>query len=119
MTVDHDWTRLANDIRDWGRELGFAEIGIADTDLSSEEERLMRWLEAGRHGAMDYMSRHGTRRSRPAELVPGTVRVISARLDYFPADGRDAHEVLGAPERAYVARYALGRDYHKVLRQRL
>jgi epoxyqueuosine reductase len=80
---------------------------------------LLRWLDAGRHGAMDYMARHGTRRSRPGELVPGTVRVISARIDYWPEHARDAHDVLADPERAYVARYATGRDYHKVLRGKL
>jgi len=115
----HDWSTLAEDIRQWGLALGFAEIGIADTELSEEEVHLMRWLDAGRHGAMDYMARHGTRRSRPAELIPGTVRVISARLDYWPEHARDAHDVLADPTRAYVARYAMGRDYHKVLRGKL
>ena len=113
------WRSLADEIRQWGLALGFAEIGIADTELSEEEVRLMRWLDAGRHGAMDYMARHGARRSRPAELVPGTVRVISVRLDYHPAGARDSSEVLADPERAYIARYALGRDYHKVLRGKL
>src|SRR5436190_8822358 len=117
--MEWDFTALADDIKRWGAELGFQRIGIADCDLSHAEARLAEWLARGWQGDMDYMSRHGTRRSRPAELVPGTVRVISARLDYFPAAARDAHEVLGLSERAYVARYALGRDYHKVLRQRL
>jgi len=119
IETSRDFTALAANIREWGRALGFAEIGIADTELSTEEAQLMRWLDAGRHGTMEYMARHGTRRTRPAELVPGTVRVITARLDYWPADARDAEEVLVAPDRAYVARYALGRDYHKVLRARL
>ena len=114
-----DFVALAADIRAWGRELGFAEIGIADTDLSTEEAHLLAWLAAGRHGEMDYMARHGTRRSRPAGLVPGTVRVISARLDYFPADAARADAVLGDSSKAYVSRYALGRDYHTVMRQRL
>jgi epoxyqueuosine reductase len=116
---DHDWQALATRIVAWGRELGFGAIGIADTDLAADEARLVNWLAAGRHGAMDYMARHGTRRARPADLVPGTIRVISARLDYFPARARDAAAVLADPARAYVSRYALGRDYHKVLRQRL
>ena len=116
---DHDWQALATRIVAWGRELGFGAIGIADTDLAAEEARLLNWLAAGRHGAMDYMARHGTRRARPADLVPGTIRVISARLDYFPARARDATAVLADPALAYVSRYALGRDYHKVLRQRL
>jgi epoxyqueuosine reductase len=114
-----DWTALAQSIVAWGRELGFAAVGIADTDLAADEARLLAWLDAGRHGAMEYMARHGTRRTRPADLVPGTVRVITARLDYWPAQARDAREVLDDPARAYVSRYALGRDYHRVLRTKL
>jgi epoxyqueuosine reductase len=110
---------LAASIQAWGRELGFAEIGIADTELSVEEARLLAWLDAGRHGEMDYMARHGTRRARPAALMPGTLRVISARLDYFPPHARDSNAVLADPGKAYLSRYALGRDYHKVLRERL
>jgi epoxyqueuosine reductase len=110
---------LAVSIREWGRELGFQQIGIAGIDVAADEERLMRWLEQGRHGAMDYMQRHGRRRARPQELIPGTLRVIAARMDYLPPQARDADEVLGDAERAYVSRYALGRDYHKVLRGRL
>jgi epoxyqueuosine reductase len=110
--------QLARDIARWGRELGFQEIGIADTELSEAEEHLHRWLAAGRHGDMAYMARHGTARSRPGELVPGTLRVICARMNYWP-EGTDAREMLADPSRAYVARYALGRDYHKVLRARL
>jgi epoxyqueuosine reductase len=117
--TERDWSALARHVVAWGRELGFADVGIADTDLSADEARLLAWLGAGRHGAMDYMARHGTRRSRPAELVAGTVRVISVRLPYWPATARDAHQVLADPERAYVSRYALGRDYHTVLRARL
>ena len=114
-----DFNALAAKIARWGRDLGFGAIGIADTDLAADEAHLLRWLEDGRHGEMTYMARHGVRRSRPAELVPGTVRVITARLDYWPADARDARAVLADPARAYVSRYALGRDYHKVLRARL
>ena len=116
---DHDWQGLAARIVAWGRELGFGAVGIAGTDLAAEEARLIDWLAAGRHGAMDYMARHGARRARPAELVPGTIRVVTVRLDYWPARARDAAAVLADPERAYVSRYALGRDYHKVLRGRL
>jgi len=111
-------TRLAQDIARWGRELGFQEIGIADTELSEAEERLQQWLAAGRHGDMAYMARHGKARSRPAELVPGTLRVISARMNYWP-ESADANANLEDASRAYVSRYALGRDYHKVLRARL
>ncbi len=114
-----DLALLWRQIQHWGRELGFAEIGIADTGLDAEEARLSAWLAAGRHGEMDYMARHGRLRARPAELVPGTIRVISARLDYLPRQAQDPLRVLGAPRRAYVARYALGRDYHRVVRQKL
>ena len=110
---------LASSIREWARELGFQQVGIAGVDIAADEERLMRWLERGRHGAMDYMQRHGRRRARPQELIPGTLRVIAARMDYLPPQARDADEVLANPELGYVSRYALGRDYHKVLRGRL
>ncbi len=112
------WAALAADIKAWGRALGLTGVGIADTDLAVAEGRLADWLAAGCHGEMDYMARHGTRRSRPAELVPGTVRVVCARLDYLPT-AADPAVVLGDPTRAFVSRYALGRDYHKVLRARL
>ncbi|HHM06344.1 MAG TPA: tRNA epoxyqueuosine(34) reductase QueG [Gammaproteobacteria bacterium] len=113
------WNTLAAAIKSWGRELGFAQLGISDTDLKGHEARLQQWLAAGRHGTMDYMARHGSKRSRPAELVPGTLRVISARMNYFPPTGTDPWAVLHDAGRGYVSRYALGRDYHKVLRQRL
>lgn len=116
---DTSLDELAGSIREWGRELGFQQVGIAGIDIAADEERLMRWLEQGRHGAMDYMQRHGRRRARPQELIPGTLRVIAARMDYLPPQARDADEVLADAERAYVSRYALGRDYHKVLRGRL
>jgi epoxyqueuosine reductase len=115
----HDWTALAANVQRWGRALGFQEIGIADTNLMAEEARLVAWLSAGRHGAMDYMARHGTARARPAELVPGTIRVITARMNYRPPAARPSEEVLADPSRAFIARYALGRDYHKVLRGKL
>ena len=114
-----DWAALAADIAGWGRELGFQAIGISDTELSAEEGHLFRWLDAGRHGAMHYMAKHGTARARPAELVPGTVRVITARMNYWPRDAADADAALADAQAAYIARYALGRDYHKVLRARL
>ena len=117
--LHHDWNGLANRIRDWGRALGFDEIGIAGTDLSADESRLVAWLAAGRHGTMDYMARHGMRRARPAELVPGTQTVITARLNYLPPSARPSEEVLADPAKGFIARYALGRDYHKVLRAKL
>ena len=110
---------MTQQIKRWGSELGFAEVGIADCDLGAAEAGLFAWLDEGHHGEMDYMAAHGTKRSRPGELVPGTVRVISARLDYFPPDAADPHAVLNDADAAYVSRYALGRDYHKVLRSRL
>ena len=116
-TIDFD--HLAGRIRTWGRELGFQQLGITDTDLSRDETHLLNWLAAGRHGEMDYMARHGRLRSRPPELVPGTLRVIAVRMDYWPGPARAAHQVLDDPRRAYVSRYALGRDYHKLLRKRL
>ncbi|HZP94668.1 MAG TPA: tRNA epoxyqueuosine(34) reductase QueG [Burkholderiales bacterium] len=114
-----DLTALAARIRDWGAELGFDEVRITDTVLGAAESRLMDWLASGWHGEMEYMAAHGAKRARPAELVPGTVRVICARMNYLPPEARDAEDVLADPESAYVARYALGRDYHKVLRRRL
>lgn len=114
-----DYAALAIDIRRWARELGFQATGISGTRLDADEAHLLRWLEAGHHGAMEYMQRHGTRRSRPQELVPGTVRVISVRMDYWPGDARAADVVLADPALAYLSRYALGRDYHKVIRRRL
>jgi len=110
---------VAARVKRWGRELGFDAIAIAGTDLAEEEARLLEWLGRGWHGEMDYMARHGARRARPAELVPGTVSVITARLDYTPAEARDSWEVLDDPASAFVSRYALGRDYHKVLRAKL
>lgn len=106
-------------IRAWGRELGFDAIGVSGVDLGHAEAGLAAWLAAGFHGSMDYMARHGAKRARPADLVPGTVSVISARMHYLAPEARDAWSVLGDTERAYVSRYALGRDYHKVLRSRL
>ena len=114
-----DYALLAEDIRRWGAELGFRGVGIAGTELGADEAHLLNWLDAGRHGEMDYMARHGTRRSRPADLTPGTLRVIAARMDYAPPGVAHAWDVLEDGERGYVSRYALGRDYHKLLRARL
>jgi epoxyqueuosine reductase len=116
---DLDYPALARQIRRWGKELGFQQVGITGTRLDEDEAWLLQWLQAGHHGEMDYMQRHGTRRSRPAELVPGTVRIISVRLDYWPAEAQAARTVLRDPALAYLSRYALGRDYHKLIRKRL
>lgn len=110
---------LAEKIRQWGLDLGFQQIGIAAIGIDEDEAKLMRWLQLSRHGTMEYMSRHGRMRARPQDLVPGTIRVISARMDYLPPDAMPADDVLADPERAYISRYALGRDYHKLLRSRL
>jgi len=115
----HDLHALAQRIKHWGTELGFAAVGIADSDLARAENDLQQWLDKGFHGEMDYMAAHGSKRARPAELIPGTQRIISVRLDYFPPHATDPHSVLNNPDAAYIARYALGRDYHKVLRARL
>jgi len=114
-----DLPQLARQIKEWGKELGFAQVGITDTDLGRHEGRLLQWLERHHHGEMDYMERHGNKRSRPGELVPGTLRIISVRMDYWPDQSRDAGQVLADPLQAYVSRYALGRDYHKIVRKRL
>lgn len=114
-----DPVRLKAQIRDWARELGFQNIGVAGIALAQDEAQLEDWLAAGQHGQMDYMARHGSKRSRPAELVPGTQRVISVRMNYAQGDDPGAWDTLADGERAYVARYALGRDYHKLLRGRL
>ena len=98
---------------------GFAALGVSGIDLGADEAHLLDWLDAGLHGEMGYMQRHGTRRSRPADLVPGTIRVLSARLDYWPGDAAPADAVLTDPTLGYVSRYALGRDYHKVMRRML
>ncbi len=113
-----DVRTLARRIKSWGLELGFQKVGVADTTLDEDEKRLDRWLELERHGEMGYMARHGNKRSRPTELVPGTLRVISVRMDYLP-DGEDPKSVLDDTTLAFVSRYALGRDYHKVLRKKL
>jgi epoxyqueuosine reductase len=114
-----DATSLAERIRSWGVELGFQAIGFTGVDLREDERYLERWLSRGFHGEMRYMQRHGRKRSRPAELLPGTLTVISARMDYLNCGAAPAESVLADPHRAYVSRYALGRDYHKLLRGRL
>jgi epoxyqueuosine reductase len=112
-------TLLKSEIVDWCRELGFQQAGISDINLELAESRLNDWLAQRFHGSMRYMERHGSKRSRPEELVPGTVRVISVRMDYLGDDQEDAKALLDHESRAYVSRYALGRDYHKVMRGRL
>ena len=114
-----DYAGLKADIARWAADLGFQQVGVSDTNLSKAEARLRTWLERNFHGGMNYMQKHGAKRSRPDLLVPGTLRVISARMDYLPAEDLPPAGLLDHPSKAYVSRYALGRDYHKVLRKRL
>jgi len=116
---DIDFVQLARNIKSWGLELGFQQVGITDTRLDEDEAHLLSWLDDNHHGEMHYMAAHDGKRSRPQELVPGTLRIISVRMDYWPEQADPANSVLDDPARAYVSRYALGRDYHKVLRKRL
>ncbi|MGH8608412.1 MAG: tRNA epoxyqueuosine(34) reductase QueG [Gammaproteobacteria bacterium] len=117
--VGEEFGTLTLDVRRWASELGFQQVGIAGIDLPQDEAHLMAWLQAGYHGEMSYMRRHGRKRSRPAELMPGTLRVISCRMNYLPPRAADAEQVLRDQSLGYISRYALGRDYHKVLRGRL
>ncbi len=112
-------TALALQIKQWGQELGFQQVGITDTALPDAEAHLQNWLDKGFHGDMDYMQRHGLKRSRPDLLHPGTLRVISVRMDYQTEAATAMHQVLTEPTSAYISRYALGRDYHKLMRNRL
>jgi len=111
--------QLAQEIKQWGQALGFQQVGIADTDLSQAEQQLHDWLEAGFHGEMEWMARHGSKRTRPAELHTNTIRIISVRMDYRPEESTTPEALLDEPERAVISRYALGRDYHKLMRNRL
>jgi len=118
QTSTVNYQELAEKIKSWGQELGFNQVGISDIDLSKEEAKLQEWLDQGFHGNMDYMAKHGMMRARPNELVPGTIRVISVRMDYLPEDAKCA-QTLKSAEQAYISRYSLGRDYHKLVRKRL
>lgn len=109
---------LTKQIKQWGKELGFAQVGITDIDLSAYEPDFLAWLAKGLHGSMDYMAKHGSKRSRPAELLPGMIRIISVRMNYLPPDTNTV-EVLQDWNKGYISRYALGRDYHKLMRKRL
>ncbi|ABU69159.1 MAG: tRNA epoxyqueuosine(34) reductase QueG [Pseudomonadota bacterium] len=113
-----NYEQLAQQIKVWGKELGFQKVGICDVDLSEHEAALQKWLDAGYHGSMDWMARHGMMRARPNELLPGTVRVISVRMDYLPPEAKFASN-LANKNYAYISRYALGRDYHKLVRKQL
>ncbi|MFV1997975.1 MAG: QueG-associated DUF1730 domain-containing protein, partial [Acidiferrobacterales bacterium] len=114
-----DFADLTQKIKSWGVSLGFQKIGISDLDLTQAEQHLVNWWQQNYHGEMAYMKRHGLKRSRPATLVPGTQSIISARLDYLPPDTADTESVMDDPSLGLISRYALGRDYHKVMRKRL
>lgn len=123
MTISNDQTsisplELVSTIRQWGQEIGFQQIGISDIDLTEHQQHLSHWLQRNFHGNMQYMESHGEKRSHPEQLLPGTLRVISARMDYLP-DTINMEEVLADKNLAYISRYALGRDYHKLMRKRL
>jgi epoxyqueuosine reductase len=113
-----DFIQLATAIKQWGQQLGFQQVGITDTQLDEHEAHLNAWLKKGFHGEMDYMQKHGTKRSRPAELISGTLRIISVRMNYLPPEAQML-EILQNKQKAYISRYALGRDYHKVLKNKL
>ncbi|MCD6048244.1 MAG: queG [Gammaproteobacteria bacterium] len=113
-----NWQALAEKIKQWGIELGFQQVGITDTNLQTAEAHLDEWLERGYAGEMYFMHKHGTKRARPAELVPGTQRIISVRMDYLPPESRTI-AILNDANKAFVSRYAVGRDYHKVLKKKL
>ena len=119
MTRPKEFSELKTRLQAMAAARGFDALGVSNLELRDDAAHLGRWLGEGKHGEMGYMAKHGTRRTRPDELVPGTVRVLSARMNYWPADSRDAGEALADPEAGYVSRYALGRDYHKVLRNAL
>jgi epoxyqueuosine reductase len=114
-----DYFALSNQIKEWGSELGFQQVGITDTHLEQTEKRLNEWLKKGYHGEMGFMQKHGSSRTHPSELVPGTIRVISFRMDYLPEEQESALKQLEQPINAFISRYALGRDYHKLIRKRL
>ncbi len=110
---------LSQQIKQWGLELGFQQVGISDTNLQQAEQRLQHWIDQGYHADMDYMHKHGLKRSRPALLQPETVSIISVRMDYLPEAQESIENTLNNPVAGFISRYALGRDYHKVLRKRL
>ena len=112
-------SNLLDQLQQLARDCGFQQLGVSDIDLSSAEQRLQEWLAKGFHGEMGFMAKHGKKRSRPDELLPETVRVITARMDYWPDETAEPWQVIGDDKKAFVSRYALGHDYHKLMRKRL
>lgn len=117
-TMSKDYQQLAKQIKTWAKDLGFDKVGITDIDLSKHERHLQNWLSKNFHGEMKYMEAHGTKRSRPNELIPNTIRIISVAMNYLPKDSTFIN-ALKNPYRAYISRYALGRDYHKIIKKNL
>ncbi len=118
MSDSQQYIELVSRIREWASELGFQQLGVSDVDLGDHPDYLQRWLDAGYHGDMDYMAKHGARRSHPEQLIPGTLRVLTLRMDYHRDDTQPL-QILEQGEKAYISRYTLGRDYHKLIRKRL
>jgi len=114
-----DYTGLLQQIAQWSEKLGFQQLGVSDINLAEHDKHLNDWIAAGFHGEMDYMFKHGSKRSHPEQLVDNTCRVISVRMDYMPPDCELSDTVLANPDMGYISRYSLGRDYHKVMRKRL
>lgn len=112
-------TTLLTDMQGWAKAEGFQQIGVSDIDLAQAEQRLLDWLDKGFHGEMGFMHKHGEKRTRPDALIPGTVRVITARMDYWPEPAAEPWQVINTSELGFISRYALGRDYHKLMRKRL
>ncbi len=119
MPAAANLSRLAAELPALAQAFGFQQAGVAGIDLGEAEKRLERWLELGRHGTMSWMARHGRKRTRPDMLLPGTLRVLCFRMHYQPRDAAPALSVLANPQKAYISRYALGRDYHRLMRKRL
>ena len=117
--LNQDYAALALQIKNWGKALGFQQVGITDIQLEQHELRLQEWLDKGYQGDMAFLHKHGSKRSHPDELIPGTVRVICARMNYLPEICASSASIMEDQEKAFLSRYALGRDYHKVLRKRL
>lgn len=113
-----DTIELTEKITQWGEELGFSQVGFSNIDLSEHEAAFTQWIDNNYHGNMNYMAQHGLMRTRPNELVVGTISCISVRMDYLPTNAKFA-QILKQPDHAYISRYALGRDYHKLMRRRL
>jgi epoxyqueuosine reductase len=116
--TDLNGEELAREIKAWGQELGFQQVGITDVNMAEHGERLQEWLKKNYHGEMAYMADHGDKRYRPEKLVPDTLRIITVRMDYMPPE-IETLKILNSPQQAYISRYALGRDYHKLMRKRI